>query len=753
MKDARPAARPCLVLALLLATLSSGLNAAPAGDTPPATPPAAAPPPAAAAPAPPPTLIGKIAHIRIFGSKNVRADPIQAVLTQKVGDLYSPAAAARDQATIKDMGVFNGPVTLTAAPNPAGGVDLNYTVAENPIVTAIRFTADTPSKEPTIPALVLVAQMKTRVGQVLNTKVLVSDLDALVNHDTGYVSKQGYIFDISTDINIDPATGVLTIPLVEAHVQSIQITGNSRIKTADILAHMHTKPGDVYNANAVQKDLGAIYEMGDFKQVGGTKLDATGPGQITVTLPVVEREAATVDKLDEKQGKVIPFLYDPITIPTPVIRVSVNGKPPLAFIVDTGTTAPLTLDTMTVARLGLKKQELTQEGQGYRYAVVPVQKAVLQGVNRANDVPYDINQAVVLDLGILRGYFPGRDVAGIIGLGLFRLFTTRFDFAAETLTMFAYSHPSLRLPGATLLPLRSTSDELYTVHAALTPDAAADLILDTGSDSTQVPLETVGTLHPAGIAYNGVAEQITGLYICPDLRLPGLNLGTLRVPNVVVGTLPLARTSLGMDILGGYRLTLDGPNAQFALEPSATSRRYVLGWSGLELTQAGSEWKVKSLRGGSPARQAGVQTGDEIATVNGQGVQGLSRTQAMRLIDGLSGTPQRLGLRRGHDKSLGVSWTPLDEFSAPRDSVYGLTLRKPNGGPWVIVSVLSGCPGDRAGLQASDEITQMDGVPTANMPPDRLAEIMSGASKSIPLTVTRAGRAAPFSVKLSAPAP
>lgn len=751
MKDARPAARPRSVTALillLLGTLNGGLNAAPAGNTPPA-------PPLASAPAPPPVLLGKIAHIRIFGSGHISADVISSHLTQKVGDFYSPAAAEKDRAAVMDMGVFNGPVILSAAPSPAGGVDLNYTVTEYPVIKGIRFTANTPSKEPTIPVGTLLVQMKTHVGQVLNTKVLISDLDALFNHDTGYVSKQGYIVDVSSDINIDPPTGILTIPLVEAHVQSIQITGNSRVKTADILAHMHTKPGDLYDGGALNRDLSSIYEMGVFKEVQNYAGRAAGPNQISITIPVVEHEAAQ-GTLDERQGKTIPFLYEPPAVPYPVIQVSVNGKPPLPFVVDTGTTASLTLAPWAAARLGLKKRSLTEKGDGFRYATTPIRGAVFQGMNRANDVTFNIDQAQVVDIGFLNDVIQGRRVAGVIGLGMLLPITTRFDFAAKTLTLFSYPHPPLRSAGATVRPLRLNSERMYTIHVTLTPDVAADMLLDTGAFYTQVPLADMEVLHPTATSYSTGTGLIGALYICPTLRLPGLTLGDLQVPDVVVGTLPLETTSLGMDILAGYRLTLDGPNAQLILEPSAVGGRYVQGWSGLDLTQTGSGWAIREFPGGSPARKAGVRVGDEIVAVNGRSVRGLSRLQVGLLTSGLMGRTQRVLLRRGKGKTtpgktLNVSWIPLDDFSAPRDAFDGLTLKKPNGGPWVVLNVLRGCPGDRAGLQAGDEITQMAGAPVADMPLNQIMKIMSGASKSVALTVTRAGRAAPFSVRLIAP--
>ena len=263
-------------------------------------------PPNAPAPAAP-TLTGPITKISIVGLKNISLDTVQAKMTLKVGDTYTPEAAQKDAAALQNIGVFNGQISVAATPAPPSGVSLTYTVAENPIVQSIHITANTPSGQPTIPAAELIAQMKTRTGQVLNTNILVKDLDNLFNHTTSYVFQKGFIFDVSSDINIDPKTGLLTIPLVEAHIKSIEITGNSRVKTADILAQMHAKSGDLYNANNLQNDLYAIYGTGEFRQVGPFQVSSSVVGELKISIPMVEQPAAT-GSLDEKQGKVIPFL-------------------------------------------------------------------------------------------------------------------------------------------------------------------------------------------------------------------------------------------------------------------------------------------------------------------------------------------------------------------------------------------------------------------------------------------------------------
>lgn len=701
---------------------------------------------AATPPSPtPPAPAGRIARISIVGNKNTGA---AAVLAEKVGDVYSPAAAEKDRAALQSMGIFIGTVGEAATPDKAGGVDVTYTVVGCPVVKGIVFTADTPDKQPTIPAGTLSVLMKTRVGQVLNTRVLVSDLDALFNRSTGYATQHGYIFDVSPAINIDPKTGVLTIPLIEYRVQSIQITGNRLVKTADILARMHTKMGDFYDGNALDRDLPSIYNGGGFREVRNFTWRWIAPGQLAITIPVVE-QAAAQGVLDEERGRVVPFLYDPITDPFPVVQVSVNGRPPLPFVVDTGSSPALSLDPWAVDVLGLKKTALTEQGDGFRYATVSVQSAVFQGKEHTSDVTFNINQAYVIDLRFLAPFIQGQRVAGIIGLAMLSPVTTRFDFAAKTLTVFAYPHPPLLVPGGTVLPLRATPGSVYAVHATLAPGVTADLVLDTGSDTTQIPLAAMNALPPTAVQYNSLYGRIDSLYLFPRLRMPGLTLGTLRVPDAVAGALPPpAMPSLGVDILAGYRLTLDGPNSQLTLEPSARGGHFVPGWSGLSLKQDNDGWSVVALLGGSPARPAGVQVGDQILTINGQSVQGLSEAQIHSLTRVPSLSPLRASLRRGRE-TLTAAWIPLDEFSRPHTLFYGLTMNKANGGPWVVVGVIKDSPAGLAGLKAGDQITQMGGAAAVGMSLDQFAGLAD--RPSLPLMVTRGVDAKPLSITLFAP--
>ena len=147
-----------------------------------------------------PQLTGRISRITITGNKNINDAAIRGVISGaglKLGAPYSAANAAAARDAVKAMGYFNGDIGLSGSQDPAGGVDVAFTVKENPLIKTIKFTANTPDGEPTIASSKLKSLMTTKEGQVLNTNVLVHDLDNLFNHTTSYVYQQGFIFDVS----------------------------------------------------------------------------------------------------------------------------------------------------------------------------------------------------------------------------------------------------------------------------------------------------------------------------------------------------------------------------------------------------------------------------------------------------------------------------------------------------------------------------------------------------------------------------
>ncbi len=80
----------------------------------------------------------------------------------------------------------------------------------------------------------------------------------------------------------------------------------------------------------------------------------------------------------------------------------------------------------------------------------------------------------------------------------------------------------------------------------------------------------------------------------------------------------------------------------------ATDMSGSFGGIGVQITQDKDKLIVAIPLPGTPALKAGIKTGDEIISVNGQSVVGFTTTQASNLIRGEVGTVVKIGIKRGN---------------------------------------------------------------------------------------------------------
>lgn len=80
----------------------------------------------------------------------------------------------------------------------------------------------------------------------------------------------------------------------------------------------------------------------------------------------------------------------------------------------------------------------------------------------------------------------------------------------------------------------------------------------------------------------------------------------------------------------------------------ATDMSGAFGGIGVQITQEKDKLMVAMPLPGTPALKAGIKTGDEIISVNGQSVVGFTTTGASKLIRGEVGTVVKIGIKRGN---------------------------------------------------------------------------------------------------------
>lgn len=229
----------------------------------------------------------QITEIKIVGNEHISTDAIMAVVGLKPGVAYSEQAVQKAAQAVKSMGYF---VSVTAGEENVGtNVRVVFNVVENPVVKGINITGNTVVSTEKLRSL-----MRTTVGNVLNDGTLEQDLTAIYR----YYADQGYIATVSESYGIDPKTGILNIPIQEARVEAIRVTGNKKTKTVVILREMTLKVGDVFNRNTLFADLRRIYDLEIFdretaepyKLESGTEAGKT----VILTIPVKEKKTGEV---------------------------------------------------------------------------------------------------------------------------------------------------------------------------------------------------------------------------------------------------------------------------------------------------------------------------------------------------------------------------------------------------------------------------------------------------------------------------
>lgn len=226
-----------------------------------------------------------ISEIEFRGVKSTSRFALELATKLKPGAPFDNAQFQADIETIKQQGLY-ATVGGRTETRPDGRLAVVYDVVENPTVTNIVVTGNRAIKTEEIRK-----QVQTKEGQVLNTNILEQDIQRVQR----LYADAGYIAFPDARIGIDPRTGILTIPMIETTVESIQIENNKKTRPYVILREMKTKPGEVFNRNVFQRDLSRVYNLGIFEDFGNVRqVPGSDVGKVGIILPVQERRTGQV---------------------------------------------------------------------------------------------------------------------------------------------------------------------------------------------------------------------------------------------------------------------------------------------------------------------------------------------------------------------------------------------------------------------------------------------------------------------------
>jgi predicted aspartyl protease len=272
--------------------------------------------------------------------------------------------------------------------------------------------------------------------------------------------------------------------------------GTATLLYADKKTHLVTATEFVGIDDEQGLSVAKSFKYEDYRPCAGTMLaykfteSSGGKKVLEVTLNSIKQESLAdsifvVPKdrqclLNKNESVTIPFSYIGGEI---VINASVNGRPGLAFVVDTAATQSL-IDRKLALQLGeIENSDLSiTTGSGS----VPMGYMKLASLTMGTLAFKDIPMAVT-DLAPLK-FAPVTKIAGLLGANLLRQFLITFDFSKQTITL---GHPdnTINDKEATIISAKpSLGGSALMVDGELDGKKLACLI-DTGAAYSIIPHE------------------------------------------------------------------------------------------------------------------------------------------------------------------------------------------------------------------------------------------------------------------------
>lgn len=239
-------------------------------------------------PTPPRDPVGPppIVNIEVEGNKSVPSQAILEVVSTRIGDPLLEPRLRRDLQAIFDLGYFTD-VRFATPPAP-GGIRLVFRVLENPVVESVEFKGNE-----VVESTRLRSVMETETGQILNTRTIHSDIQAInqfYNNDLGYLRTPTHVTDVAFQ------NGRLVLTIVDGIVVSdVEVKGVTVFPEDRVAGMIRVKPGELFNRNTLEEDLTRINDLYEEDQwVLDTVDPKIDPDTGKVTVSVVEAEVEEI---------------------------------------------------------------------------------------------------------------------------------------------------------------------------------------------------------------------------------------------------------------------------------------------------------------------------------------------------------------------------------------------------------------------------------------------------------------------------
>jgi Aspartyl protease/PDZ domain len=347
-----------------------------------------------------------------------------------------------------------------------------------------------------------------------------------------------------------------------------------------------------------------------------------------------------------------------------VVDISVDGKPPVPFILDSGAFNALTPEAAKSLQVSMEGN-LSANGVGNGQVSAHLARI---GNYRIGSAELTDQRFVIISLP--RSFTDngsGTPIAGLIGYEVLRRFIVQIDYHKRELTLSLPENRTQIKYGAKV-PLVFDGRDCFI--EARVDDVPGQFGIDTGDDGAITLFGAFYAAHPFPIETPGIKESQGGV---------GGDAATLltRVDSFQIGSFTLKRPltelhaatggtfasalvagNLGSQVFRNFILTFDYENRSLYLAPSPDfgyTMPYNRTGIHLDINEA-SDIIVTSVNESSPGDLAGVQAHDQLVTINGQPVRGRPFSEIEDTFLRPGSTPLTLGvLRNGRDMQFVVT--------------------------------------------------------------------------------------------------
>jgi hypothetical protein len=349
------------------------------------------------------------------------------------------------------------------------------------------------------------------------------------------------------------------------------------------------------------------------------------------------------------------------------LQVSVNGRPPEDFLLDTGASVTV-IDSAAAARYGLQVQghmHAMGAGAAGGASFSSVDSIRVMGPD-GDGVTLASQNVAVLSLNPFLEPFFWRPISGVLGYDFISRFANRVDYDGQTLTL--YDPKTFKYEGkGTAVPM-TLAGNIPVVKAKLDGAYEGDFRLDVGSGSTvdvhgpfakknDLQSKLGKTVKVTGGGFGGTFSSTLGRMQKMEIGPYSWSAPLVAVPDAETGGLASEdyAGNIGNQVLERFTATFDYDHRTVYLEPGKRyGSRDRFSMAGVQIAKMKEGYLAVQVLPGSAAQAAGLKELDRVQSIDGKPIGSYRPDDLQKLFeDGAPGTSHTIEvLRDGNSKKL-----------------------------------------------------------------------------------------------------